>query len=349
MNRRPGLERSALAQLTLARVREFLREPEAVFWVFAFPILLALALAVAFRTQPPQPVPVGIEQGPRAEARRAALAAGGEIAPIIVSREEAERSLRRGKLALVVLSTEPPTYWSDPTRPDSRLAALEVDRALQGAAGRADRFAAASEEMKEPGSRYIDFLVPGLLGMNLMGTGMWSIGFALVQYRAGRLLKRFIAAPVARWKLLMAPLLARFVFLGLEVTALLLFAVLVLDVPVRASLLTVAVICVLGALAFVGIGLLIAARPRTVEGVSGLMNLVMLPMWIGSGTFFSRERFPDAAQPFLQALPLTALNDALREALLDGVGVGALLPELGVLSFWGVASFAVALRIFRWE
>jgi ABC-type multidrug transport system permease subunit len=343
------MNHSALYQLTLARLREFLREPEAVFWVFAFPILLALALAIAFRDQPPQPVPVGVEEGPRAEARRSALEAGGEIAPRIVSRQQGERELRRGKLALVVLATEPPTYWSDPTRPDSRLAALEVDRALQGAAGRADRFAAAREEMKEPGSRYIDFLVPGLLGMNLMGTGMWSIGFALVQYRAGRLLKRFIAAPVARWKLLAAPLLARFVFLGMEVTALLLFAVFALDVPVRGSLFTVGLVCILGALAFVGIGLLLAARPRTIEGVSGLMNLVMMPMWIGSGTFFSRERFPDAAQPFLQALPLTALNDALRDVLLDGAGFAAVLPEMGVLAFWGVATFAVALRIFRWE
>ena len=105
----------------------------------------------------------------------------------------------------------------------------------------------------------------------------------------------------------------------------------------------------MGALTFVGIGLLVAARPRTVEGVSGLMNLIMVPMWIGSGIFFSTERFPQAMQPWIQALPLTALNDALRAVMLEGLPLVSIASELAILLAWGILSFFAALRFFRWQ
>lgn len=340
---------SPLVQLTFARLREFLREPEAIFWVFLFPVLLAIALGVAFRNRPPDPLPVGIEDSPVAAARLAALEASPNIAPQVLTRAEAEHALASGRLTLVVLGSEPPTYWFDPTRPDSRLAHLEVDQALEQAAGRSDRFTPQVLEMTERGARYIDFLVPGLLGMNLMGTGMWAIGFSLVQQRAGKLLKLFIASPMRRWHLLAAQVLARLVFLALEVAILLGFAVVALDVPMRGPVAAVATVCVLGALSFVGLGLLVASRPRTIEGVSGLMNFVMFPMWIFSGVFFSNERFPAALQPFIQALPLTALNDALRAVMLEGATLASQIPELAILLGWGLIGFAGALKLFRWS
>jgi ABC-type multidrug transport system permease subunit len=185
--------------------------------------------------------------------------------------------------------------------------------------------------------------------MNLMGTGMWAIGFSLVQQRNGKLLKLYVASPMRRWHLLAAQILGRLVFLTLEVTVLLVFAALVLKVPVRGSILLLAIVAVVGAMTFVGLGLLVASRPRTIEGVSGLMNLVMFPMWIGSGTFFSTERFPAAVQPFVQALPLTAINDALRGVMLHADGLRAVAPELAILATWGVVSFVLALRLFRWQ
>jgi ABC-type multidrug transport system permease subunit len=338
-----------LVQLTRARVVEFLREPEAIFWVFVFPILLAIALGVAFRNQPPKPLPVGVEAGEAAAERRAALAAAPGLEPEVLSTEEAARALTNGRLALVVRSTDPPTYWFDPTRPESRQARLEVDAALQRAAGRTDPLAPREELVKARGARYLDFLVPGLVGMNLMGTGMWAVGFSLVQQRAGKLLKLFVASPMQRWHLLAAQVLARLVFLALELAVLVAFAVWVLDVPLRGSLAAFVLAAVLGAMAFVGLGILIAARPRTIEGVSGLMNFAMFPMWIGSGVFFSTERFPDAVQPLVQALPLTALNDALRAVMLEGSGLTAIGPELLLLAAWGLVSFLVALRLFRWQ
>lgn len=341
--------RGPLLELTLARVRELYREPEALFWVFVFPILMAAVLGLAFRSRPPEALPVAVAEGASAQARLRALQGDPSLAPRRLPADEAARALSRGRVVLVVSGGEPPTYTFDPTQPESRVARLAVDAALQRAAGRADAFAAQELRVSEPGARYVDFLVPGLLGMNLMGTGMWGVGFALVVARNGQMLKRLVAAPVSRSHLLGAQLLSRLLFLVPEAGALLLFAWLFLGVPQRGSLALLCGVCLLGALAFSGLGLLCAARPRTIEGVSGLMNLVMVPMWVGSGIFFSTERFPAAAQPFVQALPLTALNDALRAVMLEGAGFAALAPELGLLALWGVVSFAVALRIFRWQ
>ncbi len=341
--------RSALTELTLARIRELTREPEAVFWVFVFPILLAGILSLAFRSRPPDPLPVGIVAGPQATARMSALLSQSGLRPRLLSPEEASQALARGHVVVVIGSDETPNYAYDPTQPDSRTALLLVDAALQRAAGRIDPFAASRAEVTEPGARYVDFLVPGLLGMNLMGTGMWGIGFSLVVARNGNLLKRLIAAPVRRSQLLAAQLISRLLFLVPEAGALLVFAHFVLGVPLRGSLLLLIAVSLLGALAFSGLGLLTAARPRTIEGVSGVMNLVMVPMWIFSGIFFSTERFPEGMQPFIQALPLTALNNALRSVMLEGVGLPPVLPGMALLAAWGFVSFLVAVKIFRWQ
>jgi ABC-2 type transport system permease protein len=340
--------RGPLTELTWARIRELTREPEAVFWVFVFPILLAAILGLAFRSRPPEALPVGVVAGPHAEARLAALT-GPDLRPTVLSEAEARQALGRGRVVLVVSADPNPTYAYDPTQPESRTARLAVDAALQRAAGRPDAFTPGRAEVTEPGGRYVDFLVPGLLGMNLMGTGMWGIGFSLVVARNGNLLKRLVAAPARRSHLLGAQLTSRLIFLIPEAGALLLFAYFALGVPLRGSVLLLVGVSLLGALAFSGLGLLTAARPRTIEGVSGLMNLVMVPMWIFSGIFFSTERFPASMQPFVQALPLTALNDALRGVMLEGTGLVPLLPEIVILAVWGVASFLLALKFFRWQ
>ncbi len=220
---------------------------------------------------------------------------------------------------------------------------------MQRAAGRTDVRATAVREMRETGSRYIDFLVPGLIGMNLMGTGMWGIGFSIVNARSRNLLKRLVATPMQRSHYLLGQLIGRMVFLVLEVGVILAFARLVFDVPIRGSLAAVAAVTLLGAGTFAGLGLLVASRARTIEGVSGLMNLVMLPMWILSGTFFSTSRFPATMQPWIQALPLTAVNDALRAVMLDGAGLSSLAAPLAVTAAWGGLAFAAALRLFRWR
>ncbi len=343
----------ALRELTLARMREFLREPEAVFWVFAFPVIMTCALGVAFRTRVDEPVLVGIERTAAAAAgdaatARAALqqASGFEVRDI--DPDGVERALREGIVQVVVTPGTVPIYRFDPARAESRLARLAVDAALQRAAGRTDAFAPRQDAVRAVGSRYIDWLVPGLLGMNIMGTGMWSTSFAIVTARTRKLLKRLVATPMPRSAYLMSLVGSRLMFLVSEATVLVAFGWLAFGVAVHGSIAALAVVSLLGAVTFGGIALLVSSRAQTVEGVSGLLNLVMVPMWVFSGVFFSSANFPEALQPFVQALPLTALNDALRAVMNDGEPLIAIWRELAVLTVWGGASFALALKLFRW-
>ena len=341
-----------LVQLTQVRYREFFREPEAVFWVFIFPVLLAAGLGIAFRNRAPDVTSVAVVNTDSAAVRTAeALRRSKDIEVSLVSDAAAAEALRTGDVALVLLPAGKAgvEYRYDDTRPESQVARLMVDNALQRAAGRQDPVPAQERLVRERGSRYIDFLMPGLLGMNLMGSGIWGVGFAIVDARKKRLLKRLIATPMSRPQYLASFVLSRLTLLVIEVGLLLGFGALVFGVPFRGSLLTLAGICVISSLAFTSLGLLVSSRVQTMEGASGLMNLVMLPMWIFSGVFFSASRFPEALQPFIQALPLTAVVDVLRANILRGAGWQVLSPDIGIILAWMVVSFLLALRLFRWR
>jgi ABC-2 type transport system permease protein len=348
---RRGWRDHPLVQLTLVRYREFYREPEAIFWVFIFPVLLTAGLGIAFRSRAPERIPVAlVAQSGANDALARGLAATDGIRLRTLKDSAAAQALRTGDVALVIRPANGSVeYRYDPERPDAREARLRVDEAVQAAAGRADPLRRSEVIVRERGARYVDFVVPGLLGMNLMGSGIWGLGFAIVDARRKHLLKRLTATPMSRPQFLASFVLSRLTFLIVEVALLVGFAVVAFGVPVRGSLLVLAGICMLSALAFASLGLLLAARPRTVEGVSGIMNVVMLPMWIFSGVFFSSSRFPDAVQPLIQALPLTAVIDALRATMLRGAGVSEVLPELAVISAWLVVSFVLAVRLFRWR
>jgi ABC transporter DrrB family efflux protein len=343
-------ERS-LVQLTLARFRGFIREPEAVFWTFVFPILLAVGLGIAFRSRPPERLHVSIVTSGTASGIVESLKRDSSLIVDVMDDSAAARALRTGKIALIARITGPSSveYVYDPARGDAASAKLLVDRSVQHAAGLADPVRVAERRVTERGSRYIDFVLPGLLGMNLMGSGIWGIGFAIVDQRAKKLLKRFMATPMSRAEYLASFILSRLFFLVLEVVVLLGFGVLVFGVPLRGSLLTLAGICLLATLSFGGIGLLVSSRARTTEGVAGLMNLVMIPMWIFSGVFFSSSNFPQAVQPVIRLLPLTAVNDALRANMLEGASLAAVSGQVLVIAGWLVFSFFLALRLFRWR
>jgi len=349
---RPAQTYWPLGQLILARLREFYREPEAVFWVYGFPILLVVGLGVAFRNRPIEQISIDVESGPRAAEIVSALSGQERFRPRIVEPEEAQRQLQTGRTDLVVRAGSTVElryeYEYDPTRAPSLLAHAAVDDALQRAAGRKDVVEVSTKVYEKPGGRYIDFLVPGLLGMSLMGGGLWGIGFVTVDMRIRKLLKRFLATPMRKSDFLAGLMISRLMFLVPEVLVLLVFSWLVFGVVVHGNPLAVVFLILLGAVTFAGIGLLVASRAKTIEAVSGLMNLVMLPMWILSGIFFSSNRFPDAAQPFISVLPLTALNNALRAVMQEGAPLLSQWPEISILSLWGAISFWVAIRLFRW-
>ncbi len=386
---------SPLAQLVLARLREFYREPEAVFWVYGFPILMVVLLGIAFRNKPIEKVSVDVVATDPADAAEVTkLLSKGEpnrtYVPMSDDFDAASLRLRTGKTDLVVRSETlarsaskenagatnsessaaapktltpalsqrerenttavPPRYeyFFDPGRPESVLARNAVNDLLQRNAGRTDPLAVTDHPVDEPGGRYIDFLVPGLLGMSLMGGGLWGVGFVTVDMRIRKLLKRFLATPMKKSHFLAGIMISRLLFMVPEVLVLLVFARLSFGVRVYGSVPLVVLLIFLGAVTFAGIGLLVASRAKTLETVSGLMNLVMLPMWLLSGIFFSPERFPDFAQPVIRILPLTPLISSLRSVMQEGAGLLAIAPQIGILVAWGLATFALALRWFRW-
>lgn len=344
----------AFGALSLARFREFYREPEVVFWSFVFPILLAVGLGLAFRNRPPDASAVAVLEAPGSAEVAAGLGGGTLLKVRTLGEAEAAQALRLGRVDVVVVPGGPDArttveYRLDPSRPEAVLARSRVDEALQRAAGRQDPLQSREVVVSEPGGRYIDFLIPGMIGMNLMSGGMWGMGFNLVDMRIKRLLKRLLATPLRRADFLASHMVIRVAFTAIEVSFLLGFGHLAFKLPVRGSLAAVLFVTTLGALSFSGIGLLVASRATRIETVTGLMNVVMMPMFICSGIFFSADRFPDALQPLVRALPLTALNDALRAVILEGASLLSQTTRLLVLALWGGLSFLVGLRLFRWN
>lgn len=373
--------RSPVIQVALMRLRETFRQPEIIFWAFVFPTLLAAVLGVAFRERKPAPVPAAVVRAAGREAAADSLAAVLSADPRVraqaLAPEAAALALRAGKVDIVVVPGAdgatapgaaaaapaggmdaapvpsgqpgaPVIYRYDPARAEGPIALAVVDAALQRAAGRADPLPTAVETVSEPGSRYVDFLVPGLLGMNLLSGGLWGLGWAIVEMRTKRLLKRFTASPMRRADFVLGQMLARAVFTPLETAALLGLTHWLFDVPVRGSLLDLAILIAFGTACFSALGALVASRAQTMEMASGLVNLTQMPMLVMSGVFFATSRFPEAMQPFLHALPLTATNDVLRAVMLEGQPLTALGGELLVLAVWGAVSFVGAVKLFRW-
>jgi ABC-2 type transport system permease protein len=344
---------SGYRHLLMARLLELKREPEVVFWVFVFPLLLALGLGIAFRNKPGNASSVAIVAGTGSQDAQTLLDHSLQHDSFkirVVDSDQARLGFRLGKFDLVIEpdGKEGFQYRYDPARPESVLAKAEVNDALQSAAGRKDVVATNAVTSSEPGSRYIDFLIPGLLGMNLMNSGMWGIGFALVDMRQRKLLKRFVGTPMRRGDFLLAIMTSRLLLMIIEIGLLLVFGVLFFHMRVLGSVFSIALIGGLGSLTFGGVGLLTASRAQKIESISGLINLVMMPMWIFSGVFFSYERFPAIIQPAIKVLPLTALNDALRASILQGTPLAQQWPRLLILALWGGISFFLALKWFRW-
>ncbi|MCR9296903.1 MAG: ABC transporter permease [bacterium] len=345
------LRSTALMQLTLARLREFYRQPEAVFWVYFFPILMVVALGIAFRNKPVERITVDVVSSEHAQTILDALQKDERIVAAIYAADECQQRLRTGKSDLTVAAEDEKKvgFTLDPTRPGSVLAQDLSNRMIQEAAGRSDPVPTTTSEVTEPGGRYIDFLVPGLLGMGLMGGGLWGVGFAIVDMRIRKLLKRLVATPMKKSQFLLGIMFSRLLFMVPEIILLIAFSWYFFGVQIYGSWLSIGFLVLLGAAEFSGIGLLVASRAKTMESVSGLMNLVMLPMWTLSGIFFSYERFPDIVQPVIKLLPLTPLNDSLRAVMLEGTSLIALWPQLILMFLWGAVTFAVALLVFRWN
>jgi ABC-2 type transport system permease protein len=317
-----------------------------VFWAIFFPILLATGLGLAFSGRP-EPVLKVAATPELADTLR--TESGLDVT--VLSPADAREALRSGKVALAAEPGERGgvVFRYDDTNPEGRTARALADRAVQRAAGRTDPVAVVDTLTREPGARYIDFLVPGLIGLGIMSNAVWGLGFSIVDSRRRKLTKRLMATPMSRVEYLASYLVWRLLLLPVEVLIPIVFGALAFGVPMRGSWLTLALVCQLGSLSFSALGLLVGSRARTIEAVSGIMNLVIMPMWVVSGVFFSAQRFPEMVQPAIKLLPLTALLDALRAIQLQGAGLAAVRFEIAILSVWLVVCFFAALKLFRWR
>ena len=344
MSRRPD---NPLVQLTLVRLREFTREPEAVFWALLFPVLMTVGLGIAFRSRPPDILKVATTSSSLAVSLK--QSPGLDVATLDAA--AAARQLSTGEVVLVAeqASNGAVTYRYDDTNPESRTARMLVDDAIQRTAGRVNPITTSDSLVREVGSRYVDFRVPGLVGLGVMTNTLWGVSFSIVDSRRRKLTKRLMATPMSRAHYLISYLIWRLLVLAIEVAVPVAFGALAFGVPVRGSLVTLVLITVLASLSFSSQALLMASRARTIEAASGLVNLVAVPMWILSGVFFSAQRFPDAIQPFIKLRPLTALIDALRAHMLQGATLLEVMPQLGVLAGYLVICFVLALKLFRWR
>ncbi|MCG8554867.1 MAG: ABC transporter permease [Proteobacteria bacterium] len=350
----PNCSFSPLLELTWTRLREFFREKGAVFWVFVFPLLMAVGLGLAFRDRAPDRPSIALvaqDSGDATERLAQALMDSDKLETQRVDRATAERGLARARFdaAVIFQPGKEPLIRADPMQQKAPFATTIIENVLQGAAGRRDVIGVRNESVRRHGARYIDFLIPGLIGMNLMGSSMWAVGYSLVVARKRRLLRRYAVTPMSRVQFLLSYLLSRTVFLVVELAVLLAFADLVFDARLRGGIVAFAILSVLGASAFAAISLVIGARLDNTESANGWMNFVQLPMWVLSGVFFSYERFPEWLHLPIQVLPLTAIVDALRAVFNDGASLVAVAFPTCVLVAWTLLGVAVAQRTFRWQ
>jgi ABC-type multidrug transport system permease subunit len=346
--------------LLLARLREFYREPAVLFWVYGFPLFLAVGLGFAFshgqtdlsQADILQTQEVDIEGTPQ-DHEAAALHQYLKHQGLLTRFGDAatcQERLRGGKAALcIVPQPEGYRYVYDPSRPGALLARYRVDDLVQPWKAGRPFWKTTDELLQEPGSRYIDFLIPGLMGLNLMGGGLWGVGYVIVDMRVRKLLKRFLATPMRPRTFLLSILLSRLLFLVPEMLLLLLAGWLLFGVTVRGSVAALVVVIIVGGAAFAGLGLLLGSRTEKTETVSGLINLLVIPMWMLCGTFFPTQRFPAVLQPVINVLPLSPLNDALRAIMLEGASLVSVAGQVAALVGWGFVSFVAALVWFRWR
>jgi ABC-type multidrug transport system permease subunit len=348
----------ALTQLFLARLREFYREPMVIFWVYGFPIFLAVALGIAFSGGLPWApmsagdggVAVAADGDPGDAAALCHVLEAQGLGVELESEEAARERLRAGHIALLIVpGPQGYEYYFDPERPDSRAIRYRADAVIQRWHAGSSAWPTTDHPIVKPGDRYIDFLIPGLMGFNILTGGLWGVGYVVVDLRVRRLLRRFLATPMRPGDFLLAIVGSRLVFLIPEMLVLGLVGHFGFGTPVRGSIGTLAVVVLAGGAAFAGLGLLLACRTERAETVSGLINVLALPLWMFSGTFFSVERYPQALQPLIRASPLSHLNLALREVMLDGASLTAVSGHVGILLVWAAIAFWLALRWFRWR
>lgn len=343
----------SLREQIKCRWREFRREPSAFYWVVFMPIMWMVVLGYAFSEPRPEVYGVGWIKNSAGEQSTEILQAIKDNSNIRL-REGSEAELmtlmQRGELNLIVSTelNEPLTYQYDPSNPEAQRAKRYVNDVIQESAGRVDLLQTQEKRIEAVGNRYVDFLIPGLLGLSIMTSSLFGVGMTIVSNRKENLLKRYLATPMQPREYVISHLAGRGFVLVAEFAAVMLAGFLLFRFQVHGNYLSYIAFAILGSAAFTAIAILCASRTNSIPMVSGITNLISLPMMMLSGVFFSKNNFPDWLRTFSEFLPLTALNDGFRKIALEGQGLSNLGFESAVLGVYLLIASISAVKLFKW-
>lgn len=335
------------------RWREFRREPSAFFWVIFMPILWMIALGFAFSDPKPEVYSIGwYSSADNQEEHKKVLGLIENDPQLKVntgSKEKLNPLLKMGEISLVFsIEDDVLQFKLDPINPVATRAKAYVDRILQAGYGRENVLTVTTEVIKAKGSRYVDFLIPGLLGLSIMSTSLFGVGMTIVSNRKENLLKRYVASPMPPYEYVVSHIVGRVITLATEFAAIFIAGWIIFDFHVYGNFISYCLFAILGAAAFTGIGILCGSRTRSIPFISGITNLIMIPMTMVCGVFFSYAAFPEWMKAWIKFLPLTALNDGLRKIALEGQSIFQLQFEISVLVVFTVVTAIAATKAFKW-
>lgn len=336
-------------QLLLFRVRSITREPTALFWLLFAPVVLSVVLGLAFDHRQWDDIHIAVADGKGADALSERLHRMPGIRAERTSLADGELKLRRGHVALVLVPGPTPKLLFDPTREDCRVARLTALDALEREAGVPPGPKVEEATLTAPGTRYVDFVIPGLLAYTLMINGLHAVGLSLVAMRSQRLIRRLAATQMNRGAFFASFVVGRALIALVEIAVVTFAAWAFFGVPISGSTFGYVAFATFGATMFGLVGLALASRASDPQAVGGIVNFAGLAMTLLSGVFFSANRFPGWAQPLVQLAPLTSLVSGMRAISLDGAGWSTVWPQVLVLTLWGGVASVVTAKAFRWD
>jgi ABC-type multidrug transport system permease subunit len=327
-----------------ARNREFYRDKAGLGWNLFMPFVIVLGFALIFSEPDQDQYKIGVLGEPDGTQAQAFLAT--RHLQFIPQTDEAAAldKLRYHRLDLVLDLRGEPAYWVNELSANGYLVERLLWQSLAPSVALFERQAVSGRAV-----RYVDWVLPGVLAINVMFSSLWGVGWVIVRYRKNGVLRRLRATPLTAGEFLIAQILSRLLVVGSVTLLVFLVTDALLDFPMRGSYLALALVFFAGAVALLSLGLVVAARVRSEELADGLLNLMSWPMMILSGVWFSLEGTNPWTQRLAELLPLTHMVDAARRVMLDGAGLTEIAPEVGLLLAFGFLLLAVAARAFRWQ
>ena len=330
-----------------ARNLEFVRDKAALGWNILLPVLMIFGFAALFNIDQPDVYKVGVLDMDKASAKQTPFLKLSHINFINMQDKAASlKKVSHHKIDMLLEFDEKQTrYWINPASSNGYF----LEQLLLGSQQQDQQLSLTRQTVDGEELRYVDWVLPGILAVNMMFSCLWGIGYVIVRYRKNQVLKRLKVTPLGVFEFLCAQVLSRLAII-VVITALIYTGCdLFVDFVMRGSLFDLFVVYTLGAFSLICMGLLVAARIRSEELSDGLLNIISWPMMLLSGAWFSMEGASAGAQWLSQLFPLTHLIDAARSIMFDGANLTSVLPQLLTLIAMSILFLIISTQLFRWE